>query len=248
MLWLRTTSSVLELVQRGVVWSKGRRARSHPRAVRPVPWLPPTLHPTNSLTLPPQPCSSRSFVQHSHRVYPMSGFASSEKSSSSSSARADAADDDDDEENEEDAQAEGIIQEEYKIWKKNSPFLYDTVMTTSLEWPSLTCQWLPDMKVRGEDGTGTHSSFGDGFRLAGHSLGTNTRLHRTPLSSLHSLPATVLPSTLTHTPPSLFPPSLCPPCPCPCPPPHTTHRPSKARSTTSIPSSSAPTRPATRTT
>lgn len=39
---------------------------------------------------------------------------------------------------------EKIINEEYKIWKKNSPFLYDLVMTHALEWPSLTCQWLPD--------------------------------------------------------------------------------------------------------
>jgi hypothetical protein len=41
----------------------------------------------------------------------------------------------------------GIIQEEYKIWKKNSPFLYDFVMTYSLDWPSLTVQWLPDKSV-----------------------------------------------------------------------------------------------------
>lgn len=38
-----------------------------------------------------------------------------------------------------------IINEEYKIWKKNTPFLYDLVMTHALEWPSLTVQWLPDM-------------------------------------------------------------------------------------------------------
>jgi hypothetical protein len=31
-----------------------------------------------------------------------------------------------------------------QIWKKNSPFLYDLVMTHALEWPSLTVQWLPD--------------------------------------------------------------------------------------------------------
>lgn len=37
-----------------------------------------------------------------------------------------------------------ILNEEYKIWKKNTPFLYDLVMTHSLEWPSLTVQWLPD--------------------------------------------------------------------------------------------------------
>jgi histone-binding protein RBBP4 len=38
------------------------------------------------------------------------------------------------------------VNEEYKIWKKNTPFLYDLVVTHALEWPSLTVQWLP---VRG---------------------------------------------------------------------------------------------------
>ena len=32
----------------------------------------------------------------------------------------------------EDVALERTIAEEYKIWKKNSPFLYDTVMTHSL--------------------------------------------------------------------------------------------------------------------
>ena len=41
---------------------------------------------------------------------------------------------------------ETVIKEEYKIWKKNTPFLYDLVVTHSLEWPSLTVQWLPDVK------------------------------------------------------------------------------------------------------
>ena len=45
---------------------------------------------------------------------------------------------------------ERLIDEEYKIWKKNTPFLYDFVMTHSLEWPSLTCQWLPTMKSAGD--------------------------------------------------------------------------------------------------
>lgn len=39
---------------------------------------------------------------------------------------------------------EKVINEEYKIWKKNAPFLYDLVMTHALEWPSLTVHWLPD--------------------------------------------------------------------------------------------------------
>ncbi|XXG53179.1 hypothetical protein AAC387_Pa03g1318 [Persea americana] len=37
---------------------------------------------------------------------------------------------------------ERLINEEYKIWKKNMPFLYDLVITHVLEWPSLTVQWL----------------------------------------------------------------------------------------------------------
>lgn len=37
-----------------------------------------------------------------------------------------------------------LINEEYKTWKKNAPFLYDVVITHALDWPSLTCQWFPD--------------------------------------------------------------------------------------------------------
>ena len=71
---------------------------------------------------------------------------------------------------------ERLVNEEYKIWKKNTPFLYggrdegggagrppaspsppdaahplptDLVITHALEWPSLTAQWLP---VRGGGG------------------------------------------------------------------------------------------------
>ncbi|KAG1663769.1 hypothetical protein FOA52_011820 [Chlamydomonas sp. UWO 241] len=39
------------------------------------------------------------------------------------------------------------IQGEYKAWKKNTPFLYDLVITHALEWPSLTCQWLPNKET-----------------------------------------------------------------------------------------------------
>lgn len=39
-----------------------------------------------------------------------------------------------------------IINEEYKIWKKNSVFLYDIMYSRALEWPTLTTQWLPDVK------------------------------------------------------------------------------------------------------
>lgn len=46
---------------------------------------------------------------------------------------------------EDDAMEDKMINEEYKIWKKNTPFLYDLAMTHALEWPSLTAQWLPDV-------------------------------------------------------------------------------------------------------
>lgn len=41
---------------------------------------------------------------------------------------------------------EKVINEEYKVWKKNSPFLYDLVITHALMWPTLTVQWLPDIE------------------------------------------------------------------------------------------------------
>lgn len=63
------------------------------------------------------------------------------------------------------AAEERVINEEYKIWKKNTPFLYDLVMTHALEWPSLTAQWLPNVqRLEGKDYTvqklllGTHTS------------------------------------------------------------------------------------------
>ena len=40
----------------------------------------------------------------------------------------------------------GLIVDEYRVWKKNSPYLYDVVLSAELEWPSLTCQWLPDRR------------------------------------------------------------------------------------------------------
>uniref|UniRef100_A0A8C5NMD4 RB binding protein 7, chromatin remodeling factor n=1 Tax=Junco hyemalis TaxID=40217 RepID=A0A8C5NMD4_JUNHY len=58
-----------------------------------------------------------------------------------------------------------VISEEYKIWKKHSPFLYDLVLTHALEWPSLTVPWRPDVsRPEGKDYAlhwlllGTHTS------------------------------------------------------------------------------------------
>ena len=49
-----------------------------------------------------------------------------------------------DEEREEEQMEEKIVNEEYKTWKKNAPFLYDLMLSTALDWPTLTTQWLPD--------------------------------------------------------------------------------------------------------
>ncbi|EEF27964.1 retinoblastoma-binding protein, putative [Ricinus communis] len=35
------------------------------------------------------------------------------------------------------------LDEEFSVWKKNTPFLYDLVISHPLEWPSLTVHWLP---------------------------------------------------------------------------------------------------------
>lgn len=70
---------------------------------------------------------------------------------------------------EEEAQeANRVINEEYKTWKKNAPFMYDLVVTHALDWPSLTLQWFPDKEiVPGKDYAvhrlllGTHTSGND---------------------------------------------------------------------------------------
>ena len=48
---------------------------------------------------------------------------------------------------EDEQQEEKIINEEYKTWKKNTPFLYDLMLSTALEWPTLSTQWLPDVQT-----------------------------------------------------------------------------------------------------
>ena len=52
-----------------------------------------------------------------------------------------------DEMEEDEITEEKIINEEYKTWKKNAPFLYDYMLSTALEWPPLTTQWLPDKQA-----------------------------------------------------------------------------------------------------
>ena len=44
----------------------------------------------------------------------------------------------------EDVIEEKTIKEEYKTWKKNAPYLYDMILSSALDWPTLTVQWFPD--------------------------------------------------------------------------------------------------------
>jgi histone-binding protein RBBP4 len=39
---------------------------------------------------------------------------------------------------------EHLVNEEYKIWKKKTLFLYYLVIIHTLKWPSLIVQWLPE--------------------------------------------------------------------------------------------------------
>lgn len=58
------------------------------------------------------------------------------------------------------------VEEEFNVWKKNTPFLYDLIVSHSLEWPSLTVHWLPSKPSTYADDTyaihkmilGTHTS------------------------------------------------------------------------------------------
>lgn len=43
-----------------------------------------------------------------------------------------------------DAAMNAQLEEEYSMWKANAPYLYDLIINHSLDWPSLTVQWLPE--------------------------------------------------------------------------------------------------------
>ncbi|KAK4501992.1 hypothetical protein PRZ48_007803 [Zasmidium cellare] len=62
-----------------------------------------------------------------------------------------------------------IINEEYKIWKKNSVFLYDVMYSRALDWPTLTTQWLPDVKEQPNKEYRSHRML-----IGTHTSGTST--------------------------------------------------------------------------
>ncbi|CUM54109.1 uncharacterized protein AC631_04751 [Debaryomyces fabryi] len=78
---------------------------------------------------------------------------------------------------------EKIVNEEFKIWKKTVPLLYDTIHTHALDFPSLSLQWLPDYTV----------SENKNYVTVKFLFGTNTSQHSQDYLKLGSLS---LPSTL----------------------------------------------------
>eukprot|EP00123_Amoebidium_parasiticum_P013170 comp21807_c0_seq1/m.31045 comp21807_c0_seq1/g.31045 ORF comp21807_c0_seq1/g.31045 comp21807_c0_seq1/m.31045 type:complete len:431 (-) comp21807_c0_seq1:688-1980(-) len=78
-------------------------------------------------------------------------------------------------ENEEmDVDDQKTIDEEYKVWRKNAPYLYDRLMTKTLDWPSLTVQWLPGTSTSfSATETEEEKTFSDGT-VQTLLLGTNT--------------------------------------------------------------------------
>lgn len=80
-------------------------------------------------------------------------------------------------------QREKVINEEFKIWKKTVPLLYDTIHTHALEWPLLLVAFLPQYTVS-ENKNAIAVQF---------ALGTNTSLRGQ--DALH-LAQVDLPSTL----------------------------------------------------
>ncbi|WCJ39890.1 Histone-binding protein MSI1 [Euphorbia peplus] len=61
------------------------------------------------------------------------------------------------------------LNEEFSVWKKNTPFLYDLVISHPLEWPSLTVQWLPHSEHKLILGTHT-SDDSPNYLMIAHAL------------------------------------------------------------------------------
>ena len=57
--------------------------------------------------------------------------------------------------------AQKALNEEWAVWRRHAPFLYDFLLIHALEWPSLTCEWLPDVSEGETD---------DGERYSTHRL------------------------------------------------------------------------------
>ncbi|GAB4838533.1 RNA-binding protein Musashi 2 [Ancistrocladus abbreviatus] len=85
---------------------------------------------------------------------------------------------------EEEAATTEQVDEEYTVWKKNTPILYDLIISYPLEWPSLTVQWLPSPPQLNQEtslavhklilGTHTSDDFPNFLMIADAHLPANT--------------------------------------------------------------------------
>ncbi|GME68605.1 unnamed protein product [[Candida] boidinii] len=80
---------------------------------------------------------------------------------------------------------EKVINEEFKIWKKTSPLLYDIITTFSSENPSLTIEWLKNYEI--DDSKSILKAY---FLAGSHTGSTNSNDNYVALYSV-SLPAGV---------------------------------------------------------
>ncbi|KAI5780879.1 WD40-repeat-containing domain protein [Geopyxis carbonaria] len=87
-------------------------------------------------------------------------------------------------EHEEQIVVDKIINEEYKIWKKNAPFLYDLILSSALEWPTLTTQWFPDK----------HTVPGNKFSTHRLLIGTHTSGNDTNYLQIAEVQIPIMPS------------------------------------------------------
>ncbi|KAM9887227.1 hypothetical protein OXX79_013804, partial [Metschnikowia pulcherrima] len=53
---------------------------------------------------------------------------------------------------------EKVINEEFKIWKKTVPLLYNSIHTHALKWPSLTVDFSPKYTIS-DDKNSLYASF-----------------------------------------------------------------------------------------
>lgn len=92
---------------------------------------------------------------------------------------------------------EKIVNEEFKIWKKTVPLLYDTIQTQAIEYPSLSIKWLPDytvaenknsITVRFLFGSNTSSKAQDTLLLASVSLPSTLAPDFSKFSSNDNIP------------------------------------------------------------
>lgn len=92
---------------------------------------------------------------------------------------------------------EKIVNEEFKIWKKTVPLLYDTIHTHALDFLSLSLQWLPDYEVNEDKNSikvkflfGTNSSLNsqDYLKLGSLSVASTLAPDFLKFSSSQSIP------------------------------------------------------------